>query len=136
MVHSVQMGLILVDRGSSTNLLFSDALDALQILKRVSSMGVTDDDKDRLEVVGDSVDPVCLVSYLRRKIVHAEIALVEEVKDKKPEEKEKKKSEEPTMQPVAVHPPPQWYPGYYYHHHHHPPPPMVVCEEPSNCPIM
>ncbi|KAL6652578.1 hypothetical protein ACP70R_011503 [Stipagrostis hirtigluma subsp. patula] len=99
----------------------------------VISMGITGDARDRLEVVGDGVDPVCLVSCLRRKLGHAEILQVEEVKDKKPEEK--KKPEEPTPKPVVVPPPPQCYPGYYYHHHY-PPPPMVVCDEPSNCPIM
>ena len=93
-------------------------------------MAITGDARDKLEVVGDGVDPVCLVSCLRRKVGPAEILQVEEVKDKKPEEK--KKPEEPKPpQPMVVHPPPH---GYYYHHH--PPPPMVVCEEPSSCPIM
>ncbi|KAL6845829.1 hypothetical protein ACP4OV_024404 [Aristida adscensionis] len=110
----------------------------------VVSMGITGDARDRLEVVGDGVDSVCLVSCLRRKLGHAEILQVEEVKDKKPADEkkpaaaeEKKKLGEPTAQPLAVHPPPQWYPGYYYHHHHHPPPPpMVICDEPGTCNIM
>ncbi|CAN6179425.1 unnamed protein product [Urochloa humidicola] len=100
-------------------------------------MAITGDARDKLEVVGDGVDPVRLVSCLRRKVGHAEILQVEEVKDKKPEEK--KKPEEPKPQlPVVMHPPPpQSYLGdYYYYHHHPPPPPMVVCEEPSSCPIM
>ncbi|RLM65688.1 hypothetical protein C2845_PM16G10440 [Panicum miliaceum] len=97
----------------------------------VISVAITGDARDKLEVVGDGVDPVCLVSCLRRKVGHAEILQVEEVKDKKPEEK---KPEEPKPpQPMVVHPPPH---GYYSYHHHHPPPPMVVCEEPSSCPIM
>ncbi|CAN6223749.1 unnamed protein product [Urochloa humidicola] len=52
----------------------------------VSSMGVTGDGRDQLEVVGDGV---CLVQCLRRKIGPAEILKVEEVKpaEKKPEEK-------------------------------------------------
>ncbi|KAG2572728.1 hypothetical protein PVAP13_7KG198610 [Panicum virgatum] len=95
----------------------------------VISVAITGDARDKLEVVGDGVDPVCLVSCLRRKVGPAEILQVEEVKDKKPEEK---KPEEPKPpQPMVVHPPPH---GYYYYHH--PPPPMVVCEEPSSCPIM
>ncbi|CAL5026976.1 unnamed protein product [Urochloa decumbens] len=106
----------------------------------VISMAISGDARDKLEVIGDGVDPVCLVSCLRKKVGHAEILQVEEVKDKKPEEKEKekKKPEEPKPQPpVVVHPPPQGYPGgYYYNYHHHPPPRMVVCEEPSSCPIM
>ncbi|XP_066346691.1 heavy metal-associated isoprenylated plant protein 16-like [Miscanthus floridulus] len=100
----------------------------------VISMAITGDAREKLEVVGDGVDPVRLVSYLRRKVGHAEILQVEEVKDKKPEE-EKKKPEEPKLpQPVVVHPPPQCYPGGYHYYRH--PPPMVVCEEPSSCPIM
>ncbi|XP_002447998.1 heavy metal-associated isoprenylated plant protein 16 [Sorghum bicolor] len=99
----------------------------------VISMAITGDAREKLEVVGDGVDPVRLVSCLRRKVGHAEILQVEEVKDKKPEEK--KKPEEPKPpQPVAVHPPPHCYPGGYHYYRH--PPPMVVCEEPSGCPIM
>ncbi|XP_062225881.1 heavy metal-associated isoprenylated plant protein 16-like [Phragmites australis] len=77
----------------------------------VSSMGVTSDGKDRLEVVGDGVDTICLVRCLRKKLGHADIVLVEEVKEKKPEEK---KPEEPKVMP----PPSYCYPGYYYYHHH------------------
>ena len=96
-------------------------------------MAITGDAREKLEVVGDGVDPVRLVSCLRRKVGHAEILQVEEVKDKKPEEK--KKPEEPKPpQPVAVHPPPHCYAGGYHYYRH--PPPMVVCEEPSGCPIM
>ena len=74
-------------------------------------MGVTGDGRDQLEVVGDGVDTVCLVQCLRKKIGHAEILKVEEVKDKKPEEK---KPEEPK---IIADPPPYYYPGYYYYQH-------------------
>ncbi|XP_062225882.1 heavy metal-associated isoprenylated plant protein 47-like [Phragmites australis] len=77
----------------------------------VSSMGVTGDSKDRLEVVGDGVGTICLVRCLRKKLGHANIVLVEEVKEKKSEEK---KPEEPKV----VAPSPYCYPGYYYYHHH------------------
>jgi len=79
-------------------------------------MGVTGAGRDQLEVVGDGVDTVCLVKCLRRKLGHADILKVEEVKDKKPEEK---KPEEPK---IIADPPPYCYPGYYYHHHHLPAP--------------
>lgn len=76
----------------------------------VSSMEITGDGKDRLEVVGVDVDAVCLVTCLRKKLGYADIVKVEEVKDKKPEEK-----------PKAVEPPPYYCPacyyGYYCHHH-------------------
>ncbi|CAD6263416.1 unnamed protein product [Miscanthus lutarioriparius] len=102
----------------------------------VISMAITGDAREKLEVVGDGVDPVRLVSCLRRKVGHAEILQVEEVKDKKPEEEKKKPEEPKPPQPVAVYPPPQCYPGGYHYYRHPPPPPMVVCEEPSSCSIM
>jgi hypothetical protein len=77
----------------------------------VSSMGVTGDGRDRLEVVGESVDTVCLVKCLRKKVGHATILQVEEVKEKKAEEK--KNPEEPKIEYQV----PYWYPGYYHHHH-------------------
>jgi hypothetical protein len=46
-------------------------------------MGVTGDGKDRLEVVGDDIDTVCLVKCLRKKVGHAKILQMDEVKDKK-----------------------------------------------------
>ncbi|CAM0904247.1 unnamed protein product [Alopecurus aequalis] len=102
----------------------------------VTSMGITGDSRDQLEVVGDGVDPVCLVSCLRKKLGGAHIAQVEEIKDKKPEEKkpEEKKKEDP-MPVVPVYPPPHYYPGPGYYHHPYPSQ-MVVCDEPSNCSIM
>jgi len=106
----------------------------LYVCAGVISMAITGDAREKLEVVGDGVDPVRLVSCLRRKVGHAEILQVEEVKDKK---SEGKKPEEPKPpQPVAVYPPPQCYPGGYHYYRHPPPPPMVICEEPSGCPIM
>ncbi|CAN6228477.1 unnamed protein product [Urochloa humidicola] len=93
----------------------SKAMELVARANGVSSMGVTGDGKDQLEVVGDGIDTVCLVKCLRRKIGHADILKVEEVKDKKAEEK--KKPEEPKV----VDPPPYYYPGYYYYHHHHQP---------------
>ncbi|KAF7036461.1 hypothetical protein CFC21_047122 [Triticum aestivum] len=103
----------------------SKALTLASRAAGVTSMGITGDARDQLEVVGDGVDPVCLVSCLRKKLGHAHIIKVEEVK--KPEEKKK---------PVN---PPQYYyspaPAGYYHHQY--PPHMVVCEEqPSNCRTM
>ncbi|KAI5014736.1 heavy metal-associated isoprenylated plant protein 47-like [Hordeum vulgare subsp. vulgare] len=97
----------------------------------VTSMGITGDARDQLEVVGDGVDPVCLVCCLRKKLGHAQIIKVEEVK--KPEEKKETKKEDPKPA-VPVYP--CYYPpaGYY---HQYQPPHMVVCDEqPSNCRTM
>jgi hypothetical protein len=66
----------------------------------VISVAITGDYADRLEVIGDGVDLVCLVSCLRKKVGRAVILQVEpQVKDKKREEETKpaeKKSEEKT----------------------------------------
>jgi hypothetical protein len=94
------------------------------VLAGVISVGITVDGKDRLEVVGDNVDSVCLASCLRRKLGHAEIMQVEEAKEE--EKPEEKKPEEPKA--VVHHQP------YYYYYP--PPPPMVLCEEQNNCTVM
>nr|CAB3484808.1 unnamed protein product [Digitaria exilis] len=93
----------------------------------VGSVEITGDHKDRLEVVGEGVDIVCLVNCLRKKLCSTEIMVVEEVKEKKPEEK--KKPEEP--KPCTC-PGPCRCAGYYY------PMPVVICEEPpaGGCHIM
>uniref|UniRef100_A0ACD5URE3 Uncharacterized protein n=1 Tax=Avena sativa TaxID=4498 RepID=A0ACD5URE3_AVESA len=86
----------------------------------VISVAITGDYTDRLEVVGDGVDLVCLVSCLRRKVGRAVIQQVEEVKAKKPEEKK------PQL-------PPQCYPGCY---HCPSVPQMVIYDESAACSIM
>jgi len=57
----------------------------------VNSVAIAGDAKDRLEVVGESVDIPCLINGLRKKVCRANIVVVEEVKDKKKEEEEEKK---------------------------------------------
>ncbi|CAN6275975.1 unnamed protein product [Urochloa humidicola] len=89
----------------------SKAMELVARADGVSSMGVIGNGRDQLEVVGDGVDAVCLVKCLRKKIGHADILKVEEVKDKKAEEK--KKPEEPKV----VDPPPYCYPGYGYYYY-------------------
>ncbi|XP_051212655.1 heavy metal-associated isoprenylated plant protein 16 [Lolium perenne] len=106
----------------------SKALSMAARAAGVTSMGITGDARDQLEVVGDGVDPVCLVNCLRKKLGVAHIVQVEEVKDKKPEEKKK---EEP--KPAAPLLYPYSGPGYYHHPY---PSQMVVCDEPSNCAVM
>jgi hypothetical protein len=97
-------------------------------------MGITGDARDQLEVVGEGVDPVCLVGCLRKKLGSAHIVKVEEVKDPKPEDK-KKEDPKPEDKKKEDPPPPHCYlgPGYYHHPY---PSQMVVCDEPSNCAVM
>ncbi|CAM0904250.1 unnamed protein product [Alopecurus aequalis] len=94
----------------------------------VISVKITGDERDKLEVVGDNVDPVSLVGSLRKKLVHANIVKVEEVQDKKPEEKKEEQKKEKDGKPTHC------YPGYYYHHQY--PSHMLVCDEPTYCAIM
>jgi len=54
----------------------------------VSSVALGGNDKEKLVVVGEEVDSVCLTRTLRKKFKHAMIESVEEVKDKKEEKKE------------------------------------------------
>jgi len=106
----------------------------------VNSVAITGEAKDRLEVVGESIDIPCLINLLRKKVCRADIVVVEEVKDKKKEEEEKKKKEEEAKKKAeeefklwGAYPPP--YSGGYYRGL--PPTPMLLCEEqPAGCHIM
>ncbi|OVA09339.1 hypothetical protein BVC80_6973g3 [Macleaya cordata] len=48
----------------------------------VEFVGLEGPEKDQIAVIGDQVDSVCLASYLRKKVGHANIISVEEVKPK------------------------------------------------------
>uniref|UniRef100_A0ACD6A1L5 Uncharacterized protein n=1 Tax=Avena sativa TaxID=4498 RepID=A0ACD6A1L5_AVESA len=99
----------------------------------VSSVRITGDYEDRLEVVGDGVDVVRLVRRLCKNVGRAVILQVQEVKDNQP--KEEAKPKENPAEGKKPEPLPQCYPGYY-----HCPPvtqTMVMCDEPgASCSIM
>ncbi|KAL6908104.1 hypothetical protein ACP4OV_002274 [Aristida adscensionis] len=72
-------------------------IKALQYAARadgVSSLGITGDGRDWLEVVGEGVDPVGLLYGLRRRLGAAEILQVEEVKEQEVEEEEEEKQQQ------------------------------------------
>ncbi|KAG6407370.1 hypothetical protein SASPL_130359 [Salvia splendens] len=77
-------------------------------------MGVSIGGNDKLEVVGEEVDSVCLANCLRKKFCFAEIISVGEAKPQPPK---------PPVPPLCP-PPPYCHPIYCYD-----PPP-------SNCSIM
>ncbi|XP_062079711.1 heavy metal-associated isoprenylated plant protein 47-like [Humulus lupulus] len=61
----------------------------------VSSVKISDGEK--MEVIGEGIDPVCITRSLRKKFSLVRLESVEEVKDeekKKKEEEEKRKKEE------------------------------------------
>lgn len=84
-------------------------------------------EKGQVEVIGDGVDSMCLTMSLRKKLGHADIVSVEEVKEKKEEKK-------PADEPVPI----PWISGYNYVHYpqYHPMHCQVVYDEPSNCSVM
>ncbi|MBA0747108.1 hypothetical protein Gogos_009570 [Gossypium gossypioides] len=75
-------------------------------------------EKDELMVTGDGVDSVKLTRYLRKKLHHATILTIEEIKEEK---KEEKKDDEKYTSPYYV-----CYPSY-------PMPPQIMVQDPCQC---
>nr|KJB63094.1 hypothetical protein B456_009G452900 [Gossypium raimondii] len=67
----------------------------------VTSMAIQGQEKDELMVAGNGVDSVKLTRCLRKKLHHATILIVEEIKEKK---KEEKKDDEKYTSPYYVYP--------------------------------
>lgn len=86
-------------------------------------------EKEQVEVIGDGVDSMTLTMSLRKKLGHADILSIEEVKaDAKKEEKKA------AVEPVPI----LWTPaGYnYVQYPQYPMHCQVVYDEPSNCSVM
>ncbi|XP_050215400.1 heavy metal-associated isoprenylated plant protein 47-like [Mercurialis annua] len=58
------------------------AMQTAAVADGVSSVALEGEKKEKLVVVGEMVDAACLTEALRRKIRHAELLTVEEVKPK------------------------------------------------------
>ncbi|KAJ7963511.1 Heavy metal transport/detoxification protein [Quillaja saponaria] len=58
----------------------SKALQIAAVAQGVSSVSIEGKDKDEVVVVGEEVDSVCLAMTLRKKLGHARIVSVQEVK--------------------------------------------------------
>ncbi|KAL6845827.1 hypothetical protein ACP4OV_024402 [Aristida adscensionis] len=115
----------------------SQALGLAAKADRVSSMAITGDSRDQLEVVGENVDSVGLARCLRKKFRRADIIKVEEVKDKKKEEEEKKKKDEEERKKMEAEACKYLSPYWCYGRHAPPPHQMLVCEDPTtSCHIM
>ncbi|KAK9046267.1 hypothetical protein V6N11_052159 [Hibiscus sabdariffa] len=61
------------------------ALKVAAVAYGVTSVALDGPEKDKLVILGDGVDAACLTEALRKKLCHASIEIVEEVKDPKPE---------------------------------------------------
>ncbi|KAK6229833.1 hypothetical protein QQP08_021089 [Theobroma cacao] len=98
------------------------AMKIASVADGVTSVALHGPEKDKLIIVGDGVDAACLTSSLRKKLCHASLETVEEVKEKKPEQ-----PKPPT--PILYCPQPQPQPQFEYF--------TVVSEPPPGpCTIM
>ncbi|MBA0693286.1 hypothetical protein Golax_009599 [Gossypium laxum] len=57
------------------------ALKVAAVAYGVTSVALHGPEKDKLMILGDGVDAACLTEALRKKLCHASIEIVEEVKD-------------------------------------------------------
>ncbi|XVF03688.1 hypothetical protein REPUB_Repub05bG0015100 [Reevesia pubescens] len=60
------------------------ALEIAAVADGVTSVALHGPEKDKLMIEGDGVDAPCLTASLRKKLCHASLEIVEEVKEKKP----------------------------------------------------
>ncbi|XP_028755912.1 uncharacterized protein LOC114715282 [Neltuma alba] len=67
------------------------ALKIASSIKGVTSVSIDEKDKDRVVVIGEDVDTVCLGRMLKKKFRTVTVLTVEEVKPKPPESKDKDK---------------------------------------------
>ncbi|XP_040966931.1 heavy metal-associated isoprenylated plant protein 47 [Gossypium hirsutum] len=90
----------------------------------VTHMPIQGKEKDELMVTGDEVDSVKLTRCLRKKLHHATILTIEEIKEEK---KEEKKDDE------------KYTPPYYVCYPPYPMPPQIMVQDPCQsqaCSIM
>ncbi|XP_039014102.1 heavy metal-associated isoprenylated plant protein 47-like [Hibiscus syriacus] len=78
------------------------ALQVAAVAYGVTSVALHGPEKDKLMILGDGVDAACLTEALRKKLCHASIEIVEQVKDPEPSKPEKS-----TKPPIIYHQPPQ-----------------------------
>ncbi|KAJ0986947.1 hypothetical protein J5N97_005303 [Dioscorea zingiberensis] len=101
----------------------SKAMKLVASITGVESVALEGKDRDQLVVIGDGVDSINLTNILRKKVGHADLVTVNEVKknvEKKEKEGEKKASVQPTVaNPVTL------YTGY-------PPTTLIVYEKPND----
>ncbi|TYH75113.1 hypothetical protein ES332_D05G451000v1 [Gossypium tomentosum] len=98
----------------------TQALTIAAATQGVISMAIQGKEKD--ELVGDGVDSVKLTRCLRKKLHHATILTIEEIKEEKKEEKkDEKKDDEKYTSPYYV-----CYPPY-------PMPPQIMVQDPCQC---
>ncbi|TYG72154.1 hypothetical protein ES288_D05G457100v1 [Gossypium darwinii] len=98
----------------------SQALRIAAATQGVTNMAIQGKEKDELMVTGDGVDSVKLTRCLRKKLHHATILTIEEIKEEK---KEEKKDDEP----------------YYVCYPSYPMPPQIMVQDPCQyqaCSIM
>ncbi|MCL7037382.1 hypothetical protein MKW94_002663 [Papaver nudicaule] len=71
----------------------------------VDFVGLEGPEKDKLVVIGHNVDSAGLTSQLRKKVGHAKIIKIEEVKPEEKKPEEKKKPDDDEKKPCITFPP-------------------------------
>ncbi|CAD6263415.1 unnamed protein product [Miscanthus lutarioriparius] len=64
---------------------------SMHVYAGVNSVAITGDTKDRLEVVGESIDIACLINHLRKKVCRADIVVVEDWRKRRTRRRKKKR---------------------------------------------
>ncbi|PIN03642.1 Copper chaperone [Handroanthus impetiginosus] len=85
----------------------SKALKIAVGVSGVESAGLTGDEKNQVEVVGDGIDSVDLTRQLRKKVAYAELVSVREAKKEESEDKTETAAEQPVV--GFVEPPFYWH---------------------------
>ncbi|KAH1063129.1 hypothetical protein J1N35_028116 [Gossypium stocksii] len=85
----------------------TEALQVAAVAYGVNSVALHGPEKDKLMILGEGVDVACLTEALRKKLCHATVEIVEEVKEPSP----------PTPTPTPPAPPT-------------PPPQIIYCQQP------
>ncbi|GMY30923.1 heavy metal-associated isoprenylated plant protein 47-like [Fagus crenata] len=78
------------------------AMKIAAVEEGVNSLAIEGSDKDQLVVIGEGVDSANLTCSLRKKLCHATLLSVEEVKEKKKEPQEKPKPPDQNPKPNCI----------------------------------
>ena len=87
----------------SNHLFRVELIDFLRFCDNVTgviSVAIEGEEKDRIVVVGEGVDSATLTHCLRKKVGHANLVSIEEVKPKEKEEKKERKLKMINQKPV------------------------------------
>ncbi|KAJ0044523.1 hypothetical protein Pint_03961 [Pistacia integerrima] len=82
----------------------SKAMETAAVADGVISVALEGENKDKVVVIGEGVDAADLASELNKKLGHASLEIVEEVKEKKDNQNENKDTTSPASYSYAYQP--------------------------------